>query len=287
MTEIDGTGVTPASSGNLHEGPRPLMIPLFAALQSTISAHPQNALVLGGLAIGLAFGFAAARTNFCVMGALSDWRASGSLERLGAVALAAAVAIIGAQTLAVLSLADLTRSMYLLPRLNWAGAILGGVLFGAGMVYAGGCASRNLIRAGGGDLRSVVVLVMVAVAAFAAISGVLGPLRDALEQATVIAFDGDGAAVPNALRQGPSLDWVMSRLGATGAASHVLGAALLALPLLAFALLRSNVLSERATLAGGLVIGALVSAGWWLTGAAYDDMALRPLSPASLTFVRP
>jgi uncharacterized membrane protein YedE/YeeE len=253
------------------------MHPLLVSLQATIATQPQTALAAGGFGIGLVFGFAAARTNFCVMGALSDWRTFANPGRLGAVALAAAVAIIGAQTLFAAGAVDLTRSMYLLPRINWAGAILGGLMFGAGMVYAGGCASRNLIRAGGGDLRSLVVLITLTLAAFATISGVLAPLRDGFEQATALTLETRGAG----------LDDIVARFGLADETARVFTAALLALPLLAFAMLKGRLLSEPVNLAGGFAVGLLVTIGWWLTGMTYDEMAVRPLPPASLSFVRP
>lgn len=250
----------------------------MAALQALLQAHSHEALAASGLLIGFAFGIIAARTNFCVMGALSDMRTFSSPGRLGAVALAMAVAIILTQSFAGLGLADLTRSMYLAPRLSWAGAMLGGGLFGAGMVYAGGCGSRNLIRAGHGDVRALFVLLIIAIVAFSTISGVLGPLRFAFEDATALDLDGP-------LRSWVSMDGALAALGV--GPSRTLSAALLALPLLGYAFLRAGLLRDPANLAGGLGMGLLVSAGWLATGLCYDEMALRPVSPSSLSFVRP
>ncbi len=126
------------------------------------------------------------------MGAITDWRVSGDKARLGAAALAAAVAILGAQLLDAGGITDLTKSIYLVPRLNWIGAIGGGLLFGYGMVLAGGCPSRVLVRAGGGDLRALIALMALAVAALAALSGVLGSARVGIEQATAIDLGGAG-----------------------------------------------------------------------------------------------
>ena len=67
--------------------------------------------------------------------------------------------------------------LHVAPRLNWLGNILGGLLFGIGMVFAGGCASRNLVRLGGGDLRAAVVLTVMGVFAYMTLGGILGPLR--------------------------------------------------------------------------------------------------------------
>ena len=119
-------------------------------MQSFIQDNADPVLLLAGLAIGGLFGLLLQRTNFCVMGALSDAMTFGDRRRLYAWLLAATIAIAGTQILATLGIVMLERSLHLVPRLNWAGHTLGGLLFGAGMVLAGGCASRNLIRAASG-----------------------------------------------------------------------------------------------------------------------------------------
>lgn len=156
------------------------------ALAAFIADSPDIAMTAGGLLIGALFGSLAQQTNYCTMGAISDWRLSGNLNRLGAVALAAAVAILGAQALDAYGVTDLSKSIYLSPRINWLGALAGGMIFGAGMVYAGGCPSRTLIRAGGGDMRGVFSLAVMAITAYATISGVLSGLRVGIDSATAI-----------------------------------------------------------------------------------------------------
>ena len=101
-------------------------------------------LAWGGFAIGAVFGALVERTRFCAMGALSDLVAFDDRRRLRAWLLASAVAIIGAQLLQAGGVVELGLAMYLAPSLNWLGNILGGLAFGIGMVFAGGCASRNL-----------------------------------------------------------------------------------------------------------------------------------------------
>ena len=89
----------------------------------------------------------------------------------------------------------LDKSMYLAGAgLNWAGHILGGLMFGFGMVFTGGCPSRNLARAGGGDLRSLLTLVVLGLFAYMAIGGIFAPVRAALEQATSIALEARRAS---------------------------------------------------------------------------------------------
>jgi uncharacterized membrane protein YedE/YeeE len=253
----------------------------MAELQSLLQDHAAGALALAGGVLGLAFGFLAARANFCVMGAISDYRTFASAGRLGAVALATATALILTQGLSAAGLADLDRSMYLAGRFNWAGAVLGGLLFGAGMVYAGGCASRNLIRAGCGDMRALLTVLCLAIAAYATISGVLGPLRALFEDATAAAgaLPGSGARY--------SLNALVELAGADRTTGQAAASAVLAVPLLAFAVLRGGVLSSPMNLFAGLGVGLLVAAGWLMTGLVYDEMTVRPVPPHSLSFVRP
>ncbi len=252
----------------------------MAELQSLLQDNAAAALALAGGVIGLAFGFLAARANFCVMGAISDYRTFASAGRLGAVAMATATALILTQGLSAAGFADLDRSMYLAGRFNWAGALLGGLLFGAGMVYAGGCASRNLIRAGCGDMRALLTVLCLAIAAYATISGVLGPLRAMFEDATAA-----GTVLGTGSRN--SLTALAELAGAEGTLAPVASSAALAIPLLAFAVRRGGVLSSPVNLLAGLGVGALVAAGWLVTGLAYDEMTVRPVAPHSLSFVRP
>lgn len=277
VTAVDAEPILPARSAGIATFET---ISIMTALQAALQAHASEALATGGLVLGILFGFIAARANFCVMGAISDVRSFSSAGRLGAVALASATALVLTQAFAAAGYIELGRSMYLAPRLNWGGALAGGLLFGAGMVYAGGCASRNLIRAGGGDVRALLVVLCVAIAAFATISGVAAPLRAAFEDAT--ALEPDSMALPIV-----SLDVVLRRIGLTSMLAALLGTLAIAVPLLAYALLIARVHRDPRNLFAGLAVGLLIAGGWLLTGLSYDEMTLRPVAPHSLSFVRP
>lgn len=252
----------------------------MTALPVLMQSYAHAVLASGGFAIGFGFGLVAARANFCVMGAIADFRTFAGTIRLGAVGLAIATALIVTQLLAACNLVPLAQSVYLAPRFDWLGASLGGLIFGAGMVYAGGCTSRNLIRAGHGDVRSLLVLLCVAVSALATISGVLAPVRAAGEAATAITSTAPGYPIV-------SLDALLGLLGLTSHVARSVATALAALPFLAFAFGYARVQREPVALLGGMTIGLLVAAGWLITGLAYDDMAVRPIAPHSLSFVRP
>ena len=233
--------------------------------------HPAL-LPLAGLAIGVAFGAATERSGFCTMGAVSDWAGLGDATRLRAWALAAAIAIAGAQALHIAGTIDLSRSLYAGTRLLWLGHLAGGALFGVGMTYAGGCASRALARLGAGNLKSLVVLLVLAVAAMATMRGLLAPLRIALVDASAIA-----------LPRAQSLpDLLASRAPALRAAI----AALAALALASWALRDARLRARTALVAGACAAGALAVAAWAATGIlGHDDFEPAPL--ASLTFVAP
>lgn len=251
----------------------------MTALRDLVSANAPGALALGGLAIGILFGAVAQRAGFCTLGAISDWIYLSDTRRLRAWGLAIAVAILGAAALDAYAVTDLSRSMYLRPRLNWSGSLLGGAMFGFGMAMAGGCTSRNLVRAGGGDLKAVLTLFVIALFAHMALGGILGPMRAGLEASTAI-------ALPMA-RQGlsdlPAMAFALNPATARIAIAVFAGLGLVALTLsnAAFRTSARHVLS-------GIVIGALVVVGWALTGLAFDEMAVVPSQPpASLTFIRP
>lgn len=220
-----------------------------------------------GLAIGLVFGACGQATGFCLQrGLVQRWSASGG-HKLQAFALALAVALLGTQGLALMGLVDLSKSLYLMPSYSWLLLPVGGVLFGYGMGLANGCGARALVLLGSGNLRSLVVLLCLGIAAYMTLTGVLGPLRMALAAPT---------AVSPELLTVPA-GW--PRIAVTVAAAAAL---------LAFALRNpDSAPAQRATdLAGGLVIGLLIVAGWFVTGWLGND-DFEPLPVISLTFVAP
>ncbi|HWV81627.1 MAG TPA: YeeE/YedE family protein [Hyphomicrobiaceae bacterium] len=235
-------------------------------------------LAIGGLVIGFVFGALVFRTNFCTMGSVSDIVNLGDWRRFRAWVLAAVVALAGAQTLHWLGVVDLTKSMYLGATFNWVGHVVGGWIFGFGMVFAGGCPSRNLARAGGGDLRALLTLVVVGIFAYMTIGGLIGPVRASIEQATNI-------TLPTATQGiGDLADRALSLSAGVGRAAASWIVVLLGL---AYCFKDAEFRSSPVHVISGIGVGLLVVAGWALTGLAFDDMAERPTAPISLTYVRP
>ena len=141
------------------------------------AANPASVVVWGGFVLAFLFGAIAAKANFCTMGAVSDVVNMGHWGRMRMWLLAIAVAIVGANLLGHAGLVDLSKSVYQRPTLNWLSLLLGGALFGVGMSLAGGCANKNLIRVGGGSVRSLVVLTFLAISAYMTLKGLFGQWR--------------------------------------------------------------------------------------------------------------
>src|SRR3970040_1507339 len=111
----------------------------------------------GAFALAFIFGAVGNRTNFCTMGAVSDWVNMGDTNRMRMWLLAIAVALLGSSTLQLAGVVDLSKSIYTGPSFLWLSHIVGGLLFGVGMTLGSGCGSKTLIRIGGGNLKSLVV----------------------------------------------------------------------------------------------------------------------------------
>ena len=118
--------------------------------------------------LGFILGFVVTKTNFCTMGAVSDWVNIGDLSRFKSWMLAAAIAILGVAILNYLSFFDIndSRIPYRNSLLAWPRYIIGGLMFGIGMTYASGCGNKVLIRVGGGNLKSLVVLIVAGIMAY-------------------------------------------------------------------------------------------------------------------------
>ncbi|MDA7947099.1 MAG: YeeE/YedE family protein [Hyphomicrobiaceae bacterium] len=251
------------------------------SLRELLASNATMSLAIGGLIIGFVFGFVVYRTNFCSMGSLSDMLTFGDYRRFRSWLLAIGIAIVGVQLLRVTGAVDLSKSMYHAPGFNWLGNIIGGLMFGVGMVFAGGCASRNLVRAGSGDLRALLVLIVVGIFAYMTIGGLFGPVRAELQNATEIdltAFDVNTQAMDNLLSRLTGLDGDL----AVGLVTIILAGSFLA-----YCLSDKGFRSSVPHITAGLVIGLCIVAGWALTGLAYDEFGESIQNPVSLTFVRP
>ncbi len=245
-----------------------------------MSDLPVHQLVaLWAFAAGIAFGAIAQRTNFCTMGALSDILFLENYNRMRAWLLAMAVAIAGSQLLHAAGLVDLGKSIYLAPSLGWLGAVAGGLLFGFGMTIAGGCGSRTLVRLGAGNLKSLVVFLVLAIFAYMTLRGLTGALRVATIETAAIDLKRMGLAT-----QG--LPEIAAKSGLPESTARAALAALAVACLGWFCFKDAGFRASRRDVAAGIGIGLLVVAGWAITGLIGDD-DFDPTPLASFTFVAP
>jgi uncharacterized membrane protein YedE/YeeE len=140
------------------------------------------AAALGGLAIGALFGFAAQKSRFCLRAATIDfWR--GSLTQKVAVwLLAFGTAVVATQLAILYGYVDTSGVRYLNARGSLSGAMIGGAMFGVGMVLTRGCASRLLVLSANGNLRALLSGLIFAVIAQASFRGMLSPAREYLAE---------------------------------------------------------------------------------------------------------
>jgi uncharacterized membrane protein YedE/YeeE len=241
---------------------------------------PHIVASLAGAVIGLGLGAVVQRTNFCAMGAVSDLVLFQNWNRLRAWFLAMAVAILGTQLLVWAELIDLGESIYLGSRLTWAGSILGGLLFGIGMVLAGGCGNRNLVRFGAGDLRSLIVVLVMGLSAGMTLYGLIAYLRVEFNDATALELADHGLA-----SQGLP-DLLAAAIGTEAGSVQLVLGLVLAAAIAVFCFSSAAFRQSPRNIAGGLAVGALVVAGWWATGVlAFDEF--EPVALGSLTFIAP
>ncbi|NDF65239.1 MAG: YeeE/YedE family protein, partial [Betaproteobacteria bacterium] len=123
------------------------------------------------------FGALAQRTHFCTMGAISDVVNMGDWTRARQWMLAIGVAMLGFAVLSWRGDIQPGKSLYASTRLIWLSCLIGGLMFGFGMVLASGCGNKTLVRVGSGNLKALVVMVVMGVSAFATLKGITGVLR--------------------------------------------------------------------------------------------------------------
>lgn len=221
-------------------------------------------LALSGAAVGLAFGFFAQRSRFCLRSAVIEFARRQMGGKLTVWLFAFATAVVATQALALLGAFDASNARQIAARGSLSGAAIGGALFGIGMILARGCSSRLLVLAAQGNLRSVISGLVFAVTAQAAWTGALSPWRETISGWWTV----DGGA---------SRD-LIARLGI----GHG-GALLFGLVWLAAAVYWAR--RQRVPVwgwAGAIGVGLAITAAWWATyvvsTVAFDPHPIQALS---------
>ena len=217
----------------------------LVSIVERIGEAPTAALF--GLATGLTFGIAAQRSRFCLRAATVEFARGRMEDKVAVWLLTFSTAVVWVQAAQLLGLMNAADARMMAVPGSWSGAVIGGLLFGAGMVLARGCSGRLLVLAATGNLRSVVSGLIFAVVALMSLSGVLSPLRDKLAALWVTSG-------------GRNMD-LMATVGLPDWGGLAMG---LAIAVLALWLSRRNRIgAARLVFASG--VGFAVAMGWVLT----------------------
>ncbi|SDN40425.1 Sulphur transport [Lutimaribacter pacificus] len=227
---------------------------MFETLGFDTLTAPQAA-VWFALLLGLAFGALAQITRFCFRRMIDG---EDRKQAAGVWLTALAVAVLGTQAAVAQGWIGFADHRFMAQGLPVLAIVVGGLMFGAGMILTRGCISRLTVLSGTGNLRAALVLVVFAVVAHATLKGVLAPVRTGLGSVTLDV----APALP-----GAGLVW----------------AVVIALAAIGFALRSGN---RAGTLALAALLGALVPLAWVGTGfVLYDEF--EPIAMESLSFTSP
>jgi uncharacterized membrane protein YedE/YeeE len=223
-------------------------------------------LAAGGAAIGLVFGFSAQRSKFCARAAVIEGCEGEWSDRFAVWMLAFAVAILATQALVLSELLKPQGSRHLGSPGSISGAVIGGLMFGIGMIMTRGCASRLLILSANGNLRALLSGLVFAVTVQATISGLLAPLRQWINALWMV----EGGVQRNLLS------------GMPDGFGLLIGVLLVTVALWGF---KRSAQYKTAWPVGGVVVGLAIAIGWGFTqlvaGASFEPIAIQSLSFSS------
>ena len=216
--------------------------------------------------LGFILGFVVNKTNFCTMGAVSDWVNIGDLSRFKSWMFAAGIAILGVTILEYTSYINVNDSR--IPYRNsvffWPRYILGGLMFGIGMTYASGCGNKVLIRVGGGNIKSIVVLL---------VAGLMAYLMTRTDFYGVVFHSWMSPISPDLAKIGiedQSLSTILSYLFSSENLSNTkLLVGLIIASIVMLLIFKSGTFIKNTdNLLGGFVVGIVVIIAWFLTGSS-------------------
>jgi len=264
-----------------------------------LDLYSQSLLWAFGLSI--VFGAIANKANFCTMGAVSDWINIGDHNRMRSWLLAIVTAIIGVGVLEYTGSIDLSLTTsnetsnppYRSANFIWLRHLVGGLMFGIGMTLASGCGNKTLVRLGEGNMKSVVVLTIMGIAAWWMLFSNFGYLVF-LQWMLPVSIDFSNQGIPS-----QDITAVLSGIAGIDS-SPALGfaiALIVAIPLLIWILRARDFRTNLELISAGLVIGMLIVIGWYVTSGAggialMDELEFMDEPPfftgaQSLTFIGP
>ena len=224
-------------------------------------ASAQSIFLWSTFAIALIMGAVVNKTNFCTMGAVSDWVNMSDTGRMRAWILAIAVGVLGVTALEAAGLVNVTGTFppYRQTNFVWLENVLGGALFGVGMTLASGCGNKTLIRIGGGNLKSVMVLLVIALIAYFMINPFPG--SDKTLYSTLFYPWTNPTAVALTTNQ----DLGAMLFGDKAATGRMVMGAIIGGLLLIWAFKSADFRGSFDNILGGLVVGLAVLAAWYIT----------------------
>ena len=214
-----------------------------------------NLVVLGGLVVGLALGVVGQATRFCVRGAIADWVIFRGPARLTSWLLAVGIGAVCVQGLISAGLLDASRTVAWSDRVVWLSYLVGGLLFGYGMILSGGCPQRCLVKAGAGSLKAAAVLVVLAIVALMTLRGAFAGFRAQYLDSVAWTLAGP-----------QDVGGILSRTFGVNAASLRWTLSLLLLAVVVAFAWRVRRSLDAAHWVGGVAVGLLLAAAFFLTG---------------------
>jgi uncharacterized membrane protein YedE/YeeE len=251
-------------------------------------------VLLWAFALAFIIGAVANKTNFCTMGAVSDWVNIGDTSRIRAWSLAIIVALIGVVLLEATATASVSDTLppYRSANFSWLRHIVGGLIFGIGMVYTSGCGNKCLIRIGGGNIKSIFVVL---VAGYFAYLMTKTAFYETLFHPWVTATTIDLSAynIPS-----QDLGGIFSGIfGGEAEKLRTIIGGIIAVVALAIIFKSEDFRKSGDNIISGLTIGCAVVAAWYITGGPMGDtwketaefMDVVPVGVAtqSYTFINP
>ncbi|WP_298975685.1 YeeE/YedE family protein [uncultured Roseobacter sp.] len=225
-------------------------------------------LMMAGALVGLVFGIAAQHARFCLRAATVEVSEGHFGERLSIWLLAFCAAVFCVQAAIAAGFLDVSEARQLAATGSMSGAVIGGLMFGAGMILARGCASRLLVLSATGNLRAIVTGLVLTLVAQASLRGVLAPMREDLAQLWLI----EGGAARS----------LLAHLGLTSRAASGI-AALGLLGALAFS---AGCRTGPSRMVAAICVGGAVALGWILT-FAIAQTSFEVVAISSITFTGP
>lgn len=219
-----------------------------------ISSLGSQALLIT-LFITTILGIIMQKTSFCTLGAVSDGILMEDWSRMRQWCLAIGIAILGVALMSHLGWIDVSKSFYTGNRVLYLSTVIGSTLFGIGMVLASGCGSKTLIRIGGGNLKSIVVFIVLGLVAYMTMRGFLGIMKaNTIDKVSLSLSTSQD--LPSIL----SASFGIAKENLRSILALIIGGAFIG-----FAVLKKSFWNTENLLAG-IGVGVGITAIWWVSG---------------------